>query len=165
MAENKLAEKRASREFEEFDERAPRDVETRATQERPKQWQQPELLPEPDKMDGYAYRWIRVSTLNAPDPRNLSAKLREGWEPVHVNEQPKFKYLVDPNSRFKDNIEIGGLLLCKTPVEFIKQRNAFFEAQTRAQTEAVDNNLMRQNDPRMPLFKERKSSTTFGKGS
>ena len=103
--------------------------------------------------------------MNAPDPRNLSAKLREGWEPVPVNEQPKFKYLVDPNSRYKDNIEIGGLLLCKTPVEFVKQRNAFFEAQTRSQTEAVDNNLMRQNDPRMPLFRERKSSTSFGKGS
>ena len=165
MAETKTAEKVTSRERDELINRLPRDMETRSIEERPKQWMQPELLPEPDKMDGYAYRWIRVSTLNAPDPRNLSAKLREGWEPVHVNEQPKFKYLVDPNSRFKDNIEIGGLLLCKTPVEFIKQRNAFFEAQTRAQTEAVDNNLMRQNDPRMPLFKERKSSTTFGKGS
>ena len=145
--------------------RLPRDIDTRTVQERPKQWQQPELLPEPDKMPGYSYRWIRVSALNNPDPRNLSAKLREGWEPVNVDEQPKFKYLTDPNSRFKDNIEIGGLLLCKTPTEFVKQRNAYFNDQTRMQTEAVENNLMRQNDPRMPLFNERKSSTTFGKGS
>ena len=145
--------------------RLQRELESRTQQERPMQWQQPELLPEPDKQPGYAYRWIRVSTLNNADPRNLSAKLREGWEPVPVEEQPKFRLLVDPASRFKDNIEIGGLLLCKTPEEFVKQRNEFFAQQTQSQTEAVDNNLMRQNDPRMPLFKERKSTTSFGSGT
>jgi hypothetical protein len=142
-----------------------RELETREFSERPKQWMPPELLPEPDKQAGYAYRWVRVSTLNVADPRNLSAKLREGWEPVRVEEQPKFQLLVDHNSRFKDNIEIGGLLLCKTPTEFVQQRNAHYAKQSQAQTEAVDNNLMRQSDPRMPLFSERKSSTSFGKGS
>ena len=73
--------------------------------------------------------------------------------------------LADPNSRFKDNIEIGGLLLCKTPTEFVEQRNAYFAGQAQNQTEAVDNNLMRQSDPRMPLFNERKSTTSFGNGS
>ena len=145
--------------------RLTREVETRATYERPTEWKQPELLPEPDKEAGFSYRWIRVSNLNVADPRNLSAKLREGWEPVRVEEQPKFQLLIDPNSRFKDNIEIGGLLLCKTPTEFIEQRNAHYAKQTQAQTDAVDNNLMRQSDPRMPLFKENKSSTSFGKGS
>ena len=145
--------------------RIKRDVETRATYERPTEWAQPELLPEPDKEAGFSYRWVRVSNLNVADPRNLSAKLREGWEPVRVEEQPKFQLLVDPNSRFKDNIEIGGLLLCKTPTEFVQQRNAHYAKQSQAQTEAVDNNLMRQSDPRMPLFKENKSSTSFGKGS
>jgi hypothetical protein len=144
--------------------RTTRDLETRALQERPKQWMPPELLPEPDKQAGFAYRWIRVATLNNADPRNLSAKLREGWEPVKLSEQPKFQLLVDPNSRFKDNIEVGGLLLCKTPVEFVDQRNEYYNNQTQAQMEAVDNNLMRQNDPRMPLFKERKSTISFGKG-
>jgi hypothetical protein len=145
--------------------RTKRDVETRAVYERPTEWSQPELLPEPDKEAGFSYRWIRVSNLNVADPRNLSAKLREGWEPVRVEEQPKFQLLIDPNSRFKDNIEIGGLLLCKTPTEFVQQRNAHYAKQSQAQTEAVDNNLMRQSDPRMPLFSERKSSTSFGKGS
>lgn len=149
MAENRLA----------------RELETRAVAERPKQWMPAELLPEPDKHPDYAYRWIRVSTANVSDPRNLSAKIREGWEPVPVEEQPKFKLLVDPNSRYKDNIEIGGLLLCKTPKEFVDQRNAHYAQQTQAQTEAVDNNLMRQSDPRMPLFRERKSATSFGKGN
>ena len=144
--------------------RTPRDVDTRESKARPKQWQQPESLPEPDKMPGYAYRWIRISTLNNADPRNLSGKLREGWEPVPVEEQPKFRLLVDPASRFRDNIEIGGLLLCKTPLEFVEQRTAHFNKQAAGQMESVDNNLMRQSDPRMPLFRENKSSTSFGKG-
>jgi hypothetical protein len=148
MAENKL----------------PRAADTRIEQQRPQQWKQPELLPEPDKLPGYAYRWIRVSTLNVSDPRNLSAKLREGWEPVTVNEQPQFQLLIDGNSRFKDNIEIGGLLLCKTPIEFVEQRDAFYRKQAESQIESVDNSLMRQSDPRMPMFAERKSTTSFGKG-
>ena len=148
MAENKLS----------------RELETRAVQERPKQWTPPELLPEPDKQPGFAYRWIRVSTLNNADPRNISAKMREGWEPVTLTEQPKFQLLADPNSRFKDNIEVGGLLLCKTPIEFVEQRNDYYQNQTDSQIEAVDNNLMRQNDPRMPLFNERKTEVSFGKG-
>ena len=145
--------------------KATRDMQTRELTERPKQWAPPELLPEPDKQAGFAYRWIRVSTLGTADPRNLSAKLREGWEPVTIEEQPKFQLLVDPNSRFKDSIEIGGLLLCKTPIEFVEQRNQYYAKQTTAQTDAVDNTLMRQSDARMPLFNERKSSTSFGKGS
>ena len=148
MAENRLA----------------RTVETRDQAERPKQWQRPEVLPEPDKQAGYKYKWIRVSTLGQADARNISSKLREGYEPVRIEEQPKFRLLVDPNSRFKDNIEVQGLLLCKIPEEMVEQRNAYFAEQTLAQTESVDNNFMRENDPRMPLFKERKSSASFGKG-
>jgi hypothetical protein len=145
--------------------RKPRSIETRVQAERPKQWAQPELLPEPDKQPGFSYRWVRVATNNQADPRNLSAKLREGWEPVKIEEQPQFQLLVDPNSRFKDNIEIGGLLLCKTPTEFVEQRNEYYARQSESQSEAVDNNLMRQSDPRMPLFSEKKSSSSFGKGS
>ena len=144
--------------------RLTRELETRTQQERPKQWAPAELLPEPDKQPGFAYRWIRVSTLNTADPRNLSAKLREGWEPVKASEQPKFQLLIDPDSRFKDNVEIGGLVLCKTPEEFVKQRNQYYANQTKAQTTAIDNSFMRENDARMPLFAERKSSTSFGKG-
>ena len=147
------------------DNKLTRELTTRAVQERPKQWAQPELLPEPDKQPGYNYRWIRVSTMNNADPRNLSAKLREGWEPVPVEEQPKFRLLADPNSRFKDNIEVVGLLLCKTPTEFVQQRNDHFAKVTQSQTDAVDNSFMRQSDARMPLFQERKSSSSFGKGT
>ena len=148
MAENRLA----------------RTVETREQQERPRSWQRPETLPQPDKQPGYAYRWVRVAMLNQADAKNISAKFREGWEPVRIEEQPQFKMLVDPNSRFKDNIEVAGLLLCKMPEEFVKQRSAFYAKATKDNMDAVDNNFLRENDPRMPLFSERKSSTSFGKG-
>ena len=145
--------------------RTPREIEDRELSSRPKSWAPPEVLPEPDKQPGYAYRWIRVSTLGQSDPRNVSAKLREGWEPVMLEEQPKFRLLSDPNSRFKDNIEIGGLLLCKTPQEFVDQRDAFYAKKSKDEAEAIDSTLMRQSDPRMPMFKERKSTTSFGRGT
>jgi hypothetical protein len=145
--------------------RIKRELESRALAERPRQWMPPELLPEPDKQAGYDYRWIRVSMQGKDDGRNISTKFREGWEPVKLEEQPQFQLLADPNSRFSDGIEIGGLLLCKTPKEFVQQRTAYYARQNQAQAEAVDNNLMRQSDARMPIFKERKSSTSFGTGT
>jgi hypothetical protein len=102
--------------------------------------------------------------LGAADARNISSKLREGWEPVRMEEQPKFSLLVDPNSRFKDNIEVAGLLLCKMPVEFVEQRTQYYAKHTKDNMEAVDSNFMRENDPRMPLFAEKKSKTSFGSG-
>lgn len=144
--------------------RLMRELEDRTASERPKQWQPAATLPEPTKLPGYAYRWVRVSTLGANDARNISSKMREGWEPVSIKEQPQFQLMVDPDSRFKDNIEVAGLLLCKIPTEFMDQRRAHFAGQTNAQLESVDNNLMKENDPRMPLFRERSSKTSFGKG-
>ena len=141
-----------------------RELDNREMHERPKQWMPPDLLPEPDKQPGYAYRWIRVSMLNQADPRNISSKFREGWEPVSIEEQPKFRLLASQDGPFKGNIEIGGLLLCKIPEEFVSQRMAYENDQTAKQTQAVDNNLMRESDARMPIFMERKSTVTFGNG-
>jgi hypothetical protein len=146
------------------DNRLTRELETRSITERPKQWMPASTLPEPDKQPGYNYRWARISTLGQADPRNISSTLREGWEPVSIEEQPQFKMMVDPNSRYKDNVEVAGLLLCKIPSEFMEQRRAYYANQTNAQLESVDNNFMRENDPRMPLFAERKSTSSFGKG-
>ena len=158
MVQSKLME-----ELNEVDvARAPR--QSREETMRSKVWQPASTLPEPDKQPGYTYRWVRVSTLGQNDARNISAAFREGWEPVSINEQPQFKFMVDPDSRFKDNIEVAGLLLCKVPEEFMAQRRKYFEEKTQAQTESVDNNFMRENDPRMPLFTERKSKTSFGSG-
>ena len=144
--------------------RLTRELETREFTGRPKQWQPASALPEPDKEPGYDYRWVRISSRAQNDPQNISSKLREGWEPVRIEEQPQFKMMVDPNSRFKDNVEVGGLLLCKIPSEFMDQRRKQYNDMNRVQIESVDNNFMRENDPRMPLFRERKSSASFGKG-
>lgn len=142
--------------------RAPR--KSREESERPKVWQPASMLPEPDKQAGYVYRWVRVSTLGQNDARNISSKTREGWEPVRIEEQPKFRMMVDPDSRFKDNIEVAGLLLCKAPKELMEQRKAYFAGKNQAQMESVDSNFMRENDARMPLFREKRSTTSFGKG-
>ena len=144
--------------------RTKRDVETRATQERPKQWKEPEILPEIDKEEGYSYRFVRTSTMGVPDAKNVSAKFREGWEPVKASEHPEAFAMTDQNSQFEDSIEIGGLLLCKTDEELTKQRDEYYSKKTGQVMESVDNNFMRDQDPRMPMFNDRKSKTTFGKG-
>ena len=144
--------------------RIPRDTNTREASARPKSWQPPSLLPDVNKEPGYGYRYVRVSTMGQPDVNNISSKLREGWEPVKASEHPEAFTMADPNSRFKDAIETGGLVLCKTPMEFVEQRTAYYTNQTEAQVQSVDNNFMRENDPRMPLFKDKKSTVTFGKG-
>jgi|TARA_R110000868_G_scaffold238211_1_gene492724 hypothetical protein len=146
------------------DTRLARELESRDTQERPKQWKRPEVLPEPNQEPGYTYRWVRVAMLGQQDPRNVSSKTREGWEPVPASEQSHLQMLVDPNSRFKDNIEVAGLLLCKMPNEMVEQRREYFAKQNQSQMDSVDNNFMRENDQRMPLFSEKRSTTSFGKG-
>lgn len=144
--------------------RTSRDMNTRENASRPKSWQPPSLLPDINKEPGYGYRYVRVSTMGQPDVNNISSKLREGWEPVKASEHPEAFTMADPNSRFKDAIETGGLVLCKTPQEFVDQRTAYYNNQTEAQNQSVDNNFMRESDPRMPLFKDKKSTVSFGKG-
>ena len=145
-------------------ERTPRELDTRAKMERPVKWTPPQLLPDPSPEAGYAFRWIRLSTLNNADALNVSSKFREGWEPVKASDHPEIRLMSSVKNQFPDSVEIGGLLLCKTPVEFTEQRDAHFRNITNTQMESVDNNFMRENDPRMPLFKERSTKVSFGKG-
>ena len=144
--------------------RNSREADTRETAARPKSWAPPSILPEINHEEGYAYRYVRVSTMGTPDVNNVSSKFREGWEPVKASDHPEAFTMADPNSRFKDGIETGGLLLCKMPKEFAEQRDAYYRNKTEAEMQAVDNNFMRENDPRMPLFKDKKTQVTFGKG-
>ncbi len=144
--------------------RIPREFDTRAKAERPKQWMVPDVLPHVNEEPGYAMRWIRVSTLGNADPRNVSMKLQEGWEPVKASDHPETYVAETGAGRFPDSIQIGGLMLCKTPKEFTEQRNAFYQRQADGQMASVDNNYMRESDPRMPLFRERKSEVSFGRG-
>jgi hypothetical protein len=147
------------------DNRIKREHETREVTPRKRAWQRPELLPSPTPEPGWAYRWIRVSTQGQVDATNVSSKLSEGWEPVKATDHPEITMVTVENDRFKDNIVIGGLMLCKAPTEFVAERNAYYNEQSKSQMTSVDNNLMRENDPRMPLFNERKTKVTFGNGT
>jgi hypothetical protein len=147
------------------DPRTTRDLETRQTSQRNQQWAPPSLLPSPKPQDGWVFRYIRTSMMGQVDPTNTSAKLREGWEPVKAVDHPELQMLADPNSRFKDGVEIGGLLLCKAPAEMVNQRNDYYRKLADSQMDAVDNNFMKSNDPRMPLFSEKRTQVSFGRGS
>jgi len=145
--------------------RLNRELDTRKATYRPEAWRPPETLPMPDERPGWSHRYIRVSTQGTPDPSNISSKLREGYEPCKAEEYPELMVHAAVEGRFKGGIEVGGLVLCRIPSEFMKQRSAYYDQQNRAQSESVDNNFLRENDPRMPLFAERKSKVTFGSGS
>lgn len=144
--------------------RLDRDLEKRERVQRKAAWKRPEVLPSPTPQPGYVFHWVRVSTRGESDATNVSSKLREGWEPVLAKDHPEIFLMGVENERFKDNVVIGGLLLCKAPEELIAERSAYYNNQTQSQMRAVDNSLMRENDPRMPLFNERKTTVTFGKG-
>lgn len=146
------------------DNRLARELENRETTKRTQQWLPPQLLPTPAPQEGWEFRWVRTSIMGQFDPTNTSAKFREGWVPVKADDHPELQVLRDPNSRFKDNVEVGGLLLCKAPKEMVAQRKAWYDAQAQGQIDAVDNNFMRASDARMPLFKEGRSEVSFGKG-
>ena len=145
--------------------RLDREHKTREKSTRTRAWQRPEVLPSPDPEPGYKYHWVRVSTQGQIDATNVSSKLREGWEPVKAKDHPEITMVTIEQERFKDNIVIGGLLLCKAPKELVQERNGYFQQQTDSQMRSVDNNLMRESDPRMPLFNDRKTKVTFGKGT
>ena len=150
--------------------RMNRALETREKEARPvAKWAPAELLPHVDEEPGYAMRWIRTSMGGVGDAKNISAKLREGCEPVKASEHPEAQTYIDPNSRFKDAIEVGGLILCKTPAEFIDQRAAYYRNLAESQMQSVDNSFMRENDARMPLFSDKRTTVTkgsaFGSGS
>ena len=144
--------------------RLNRETETRSkTFQRPTTWQQPEVLPYPEDRPGWKHRYIRTSTMGVADPSNISSKLREGYEPCKAEEYPEMMMHATQEGRFKGNIEIGGLLLCRIPTEFMEQRAAYYDKQNKAQMDSVDNTFMRDSHPSMPLFKERQSKVTVGK--
>ena len=111
------------------------------------------------------FRSVRVAMQGQVDAPNVSSKLREGWEPVKAVDHPEIALVAVENERFAENVVIGGLMLCKAPEELAEERNAYYNDQAQSQMNSVDNNLMRENDPRMPLFNERKTKVTFGNGT
>jgi|TARA_R110000803_G_scaffold193476_1_gene256412 hypothetical protein len=147
-------------------ERTPRESDTRKEEHyrQDDSWVPASILPTPREQDGWTFRWIRTSILGQADNTNVSRSMREGWIPVKAEDHPELELQSDLNSRFVGNVEVGGLLLCKAPAEKIKSRTRHFEKVAANQMESVDNNFLRENDPRMPLMKpERNTRTTFGR--
>jgi hypothetical protein len=145
--------------------RLARELDTRAVTQRPEAWRPPETLPMPEDRPGWKHRYVRISTMGQADPSNISSKLREGYEPCKAEDYPELMMHATVEGRFKGSIEIGGLLLCRIPEEFLKQRADYYDKQNKSQIDSVDNNFLRENDPRMPLFSERKTKVTFGSGT
>jgi hypothetical protein len=146
--------------------RMARELDSReVTFQRPKAWRAPETLPMPDERPGWTHRYVRISMMGQADASNISSKFREGYEPVKAEEYPELMMHATTEGRFKGGIEVGGLLLCRIPSEFLKQREAYYSAQNKAQMDSVDNAFLRENDPRMQKFSERSTKVTFGSGS
>ena len=147
-------------------DRAPRSADTRDSETRLKPWQPPSLLDAPTPPDGYIYRWLRESMVGVEDKANMSKRIREGWEPVRAEEHPEFEAPTVEDGRHIGVIGVGGLILAKMRIETVNQRRAYYKQMAADQMQAVDSNLMRESDSRMPISQpNRNSQITFGKGN
>jgi hypothetical protein len=146
------------------DNRVNRDLVSREKEVR-YEYKPASTLPDPTPEPGTTFRWIATAVLSVSDPTNVSRKMRDGWVPVKAEDHPEL--MLQGNA--SGNVEVGGLMLCKMPTAKAKAISDYYAQQNNAQMESVDNNFMRQSDPRMPLFADRKSSTSrgasFGSGS
>ena len=137
--------------------------QTRTKSERPKVWVPPSSLDAPPAPDGFRYRWIRAESVGFQDTKNISSRLREGYELVRAEEvQNASDYPVVDEGRYKGVVGVGGLLLAKVPIEIAKQRQQYMTDRHKQKTEALDNDLMKEQDNRMPINIDRQSRVTFG---
>ena len=143
-------------------DRTTRAATTRQKSERPVAWKPPSLLDAPDAPDGFVHRWIRAEMLGHDDKPNFTKRLREGYEPVRADEYPNFECAVIEDGKYKGVIGVGGLILARLPGEVAESRKDYFAQKTSQQMTAVDNDLMREQHPSMPISRERSSRVSFG---
>jgi len=141
------------------DDRKPREIESRETEMR-YEYTPASSLPDPNPDPKLVFRWIATHVMGTLDPINASKRFREGWEPCKAKDHPELHMVANKDG----NVEIGGLMLCKMPRERAEARTRYYQQQNNSQMTSVDNNFMRNNDARMPLFAERKSEETRGSG-
>ena len=147
----------------EKDKKTSRANDTRSKSERPKVWVPPSSLDAPPAPDGFRYRWIRAESVGFQDTKNIASRMREGYELVRAEEvENASDYPVLDEGRYKGVIGVGGLLLAKVPIEIAKQRQEYMTRRHAERSEAVNNDLMREQDKRMPINVERQSRVTFG---
>ena len=135
---------------------------------RKKQWMPPSSLDAPPAPKGFKHRWIRTETMGQDDTGNVSKKLREGWEFVRAEEIKsqigEHDYPVINDGKYQGLIGVGGLVLARIPEEIIDQRSNYYKNKTKGQSEAVDNDVLREQRPEMPINIDRQSRVTFGGG-
>ena len=139
-----------------------RESETRANTERRKEWAPPSQLDAPPAPEGFKHRWVRAEAVGQMDQKNVSARLREGWEFVRADEYPTNEWPQIDSGKYEGVIAVGGLMLARIPNEIVAQRKAYFEQLTQDKDEAVANDPMKDQHPSMPISKERSSRVTFG---
>ena len=141
-------------------DRTLRTEESREATKRTVTWTRPNSIPDPEPKPGVEYRCIRTSTLGKADMTNVSSKFREGGEPVKAEDHPELKVLTDVDSKFKGNVEVGGLLLCKNSTENMDARREHYKEKNDQQLASVDNNYLRESDSRMPVLRPEKVTRT-----
>jgi hypothetical protein len=147
----------------EKDNKTSRANQSRSKSERPKVWVPPSSLDAPPAPDGFRYRWIRAESVGFQDTKNITGRVREGYELVRSEEiENASDYPVVEEGRYKGVVGVGGLLLAKVPVEVAKQRSEYMSKKHGERSEAVNNDLMKEQDKRMPINIERQSRVTFG---
>ena len=139
-----------------------RASEERSKEKRNQPWTPPNSLDAPPAPKGFRHRWIRAESVGFDDTKNISGKLRSGWELVRSDEYEGSDYPVVKDGKYAGVIGVGGLLLARIPEELAKQRTEYFRKQTEARDEAVDNDLMREQHPSMPINIDRQTRVTFG---
>ena len=149
--------------MEKENNKTSRANQTRSKSERPKVWVPPSSLDAPPAPDGFRYRWIRAESVGFQDTKNIASRLREGYELVRAEEvENAVDYPVLDEGRYKGVIGVGGLLLAKVPIEIAKQRQEYMTRRHAERSEAVNNDLMRESDKRMPIDVDRQTRVTFG---
>tara|TARA_R100000742_G_C4274742_1_gene94871 strand:+ start:1532 stop:1990 length:459 start_codon:yes stop_codon:yes gene_type:complete len=143
-------------------ERTVRTKETREKETRRKPWAPPQMLDAPRPPEGYVHRWIRVAMRGEEDKMNVHTKLREGWEPVRADEYPDYEAPIIDDGKYQGVIGQGGLMLCRMPEETVHERHEYYGGRTREQMKAVDQDLMKEQHPSMPIHNSRQSRVTFG---
>ena len=149
--------------MEKENNKTSRANQPRSKSERPKLWVPPSSLDAPPAPNGFRYRWIRAESVGFQDTKNITGRLREGYELVRAEEvENAADYPVLDEGRYKGVIGVGGLLLAKVPIEIAKQRQEYMTRRHAERSEAVNNDLMRESDKRMPIDVDRQSRVTFG---
>jgi len=150
--------------FEGTVKRTSRATQTREKTARRKPWAPPSMLDAPPAPDGYKHRWIRAETRGFNDTKNVSAKMREGWELVRRDEYPDFEAPVVESGKYEGVFGVGGLVLARIPLETVAERTEYFAQRSADQMQAVDSDMMRENaHSSMTINKpDRQSRVTFG---